>query len=238
MQEEIWKNTNYDYIEVSNFGNVRTKEIMRPFRFFDRHHKTFRVVERKIKSHIMKVQENNKGYFFVCMKEFGKRKNLLIHRLVAEAFIPNPENKPEVNHIDGNPHNNRVDNLEWVTSSENRKHAYWKLGRTCFFHRAKYFASLLFILLLGGCAKTAPETATDAALAQVGAVEQAIKKECPAAKIDEQMNALRATVQSQLATCESQISVERSEKRTWQVVAGGLLLVIVAYFLGKSRKVI
>ena len=101
---------------------------------------------------------------------------------------------------------------------------------------------LLFILgctlLMCGCAKTPQEIATGAVLGQVGAVEQAIKKECPTAKIDEQINALRATVQSQLATCESQISVERSEKRTWQVVAGGLLLVIVAYFLGKSRKVI
>lgn len=101
---------------------------------------------------------------------------------------------------------------------------------------------LLFILgctlLMCGCAKTAPEVATDAVLGQVGAVEQAIKKECPTAKIDEQINALRATVQSQLATCESQISVEQSKKRTWQVVASGLLLVMVAYFLGKSRKVI
>lgn len=138
MQEE-WRQTSWDYIEVSNLGNVRTKDIQRQFSFYDRHHKTFKMTMRLIKSHIMKIQENNKGYFFVCMKEFGKRKNLLIHRLVAEAFIPNPENKPEVNHIDGNPHNNRVSNLEWVTSSENRKHAYWVLERPCFGKKHSYW---------------------------------------------------------------------------------------------------
>ena len=59
------------------------------------------------------------GYINVLLTKDGKRKQKYIHRLVAQAFIPNPENKPEVNHIDHNPQNNHVDNLEWVTKNEN-----------------------------------------------------------------------------------------------------------------------
>jgi hypothetical protein len=59
----------------------------------------------------------------VMLYKHGKRKCKLIHRLVAEAYVPNLENKPDVNHIDGNTLNNSAYNLEWVTKSENMQHA-------------------------------------------------------------------------------------------------------------------
>ena len=64
------------------------------------------------------------GYLYVVLCTGGKRKNHLVHRLVAQAFIPNPGNKLEVNHIDGCKTNNHVSNLEWVTRKENVTHAF------------------------------------------------------------------------------------------------------------------
>lgn len=66
----------------------------------------------------------NSGYVSVQFKIDGKNINRTVHRLVAEAFISNPENKTEVNHKDGNKQNNCVHNLEWLTPSENKYHAF------------------------------------------------------------------------------------------------------------------
>jgi hypothetical protein len=66
-----------------------------------------------IKTHV------NRGYEYFHPCKNGKHRNMKVHRAVAEAFIPNPDNKPDVNHKDENPLNNRVDNLEWATKKEN-----------------------------------------------------------------------------------------------------------------------
>ena len=77
------------------------------------------IIINKISNHIIKPQKNSKGYLRVIL---GKKK-YFIHRLVAGKYIPNPNNFPQVNHIDGNKLNNNVNNLEWCTNYQNRQHA-------------------------------------------------------------------------------------------------------------------
>jgi hypothetical protein len=86
-----------------------------------------RSIRRTTPEKILKLQFNTKGYQMVTLYNETGRKQHAIQRLVAKAFIPNPENKPQVNHIDGDKTNNSVDNLEWSTSKENLDHAV-KLG--------------------------------------------------------------------------------------------------------------
>lgn len=67
---------------------------------------------------------NGGGYVYVDLWVEGKPQSWLLHRLIATCFVPNPDNKPQVNHIDGDRQNNSAGNLEWVTCSENQLHAY------------------------------------------------------------------------------------------------------------------
>lgn len=76
-----------------------------------------------MKPHLKKPYLGKRGYMVTDLSKKQFRKNLKVHRIVAKAFIPNPLNLPQVNHIDGNKLNNKVSNLEWVTSKQNVEHA-------------------------------------------------------------------------------------------------------------------
>ena len=79
---------------------------------------------RNVKTQKVLSPRNSTSYSMLALFNNGKRKDLKVHRLVAKSFLPNPQNKPQVNHKDGNKLNNHFENLEWCTNSENQKHAY------------------------------------------------------------------------------------------------------------------
>lgn len=96
---EVWKVINgFEAYKVSNYGRVYSTKTLR----------------------LLKPLKHTRGYLQV---QLGRKNKLLVHRLVAEAFLPNDSNKPFINHIDGNKANNCVSNLEWVTQYENMQHA-------------------------------------------------------------------------------------------------------------------
>lgn len=114
---ETWKTIlgNEGY-EVSDLGNVRAKKRQVVY-------KDGRV--GNFPERLMNPMLTKKGYHKVHLssnKKEGYRTSKLVHRLVAEMFIPNPLEKPQVNHKDGNKLNNRIDNLEWATNQENHEH--------------------------------------------------------------------------------------------------------------------
>ncbi len=116
ITDEIWMPVNgFESIyEVSSLGRVKSLKRQVKASFF----KNGIIEERILK------QANSTPYPMVGLSKQGITSRFCVHALVAKAFIPNPENKKTVNHIDGNKLNNRVDNLEWSTYQENIVHAF------------------------------------------------------------------------------------------------------------------
>lgn len=112
---EVWKPiAGYEGLyEVSNTGRVRK------LRFINNRANKEKVFD-------IKPKNNGTGYLKVFLYKGGKARQMLVHRLVADAFLDKQDGKGFVNHKDGNKHNNNADNLEWCTRSENMKHAYMK----------------------------------------------------------------------------------------------------------------
>lgn len=105
--------------QVSNLGNVRSIDHIVVCRG-----KHGAIVHRHVKGKLLKQQLNLQGYYIVGLQPLDKSKSkeTLVSRMVAKAFIPNPDNLPCVNHKDENPKNNRVDNLEWCTQEYNNQY--------------------------------------------------------------------------------------------------------------------
>lgn len=114
MQDEIWKNTEYDGYMVSNKGRIKSK------------------------NKVLSRNDNGHGYLSVMMSIKNHHFRRYVHRLVAKAFVENPNNYPQINHKDGNKQNNNADNLEWVTQKMNNRHA-WATGLCKGFERTEEY---------------------------------------------------------------------------------------------------
>lgn len=107
MEKEIWKDViGYEgKYKISNYGRV------------------YSIERNGTKGHLLKLRISISGYVMVALTTNKKPKPLFVHKLVLQHFKPNPLNKKEGNHIDGNKLNNHIDNLEWCTRKENMQHA-------------------------------------------------------------------------------------------------------------------
>jgi hypothetical protein len=103
------------FYEIDRYGNIFGVE---------RKIKLSNGKTRKIMGRLLSHKNNGSGYFFVRLSKKGSQESLYVHRLLASTFIDNPENLKYVNHIDGDPSNNDLANLEWVSHAQNVKHGY------------------------------------------------------------------------------------------------------------------
>ena len=119
---EVWKDVlGFEGLyQISNFGNVKSLE---RYVFIPAYGGQFRHLDEIILSKMV----GSMGYYKVVLCNGSKSKQVNIHRLIAIAFIPNPNNYPQVNHMDGDKQNNSINNLEWCTSKHNIRHS-WAIG--------------------------------------------------------------------------------------------------------------
>lgn len=123
---EIWKNIeDFEGFQISNLGRIKRLE----YKKWCVPNNSFSTMKEKI----LKTSFNNsKSYERIKISLNNRTKIYSIHRLVAITFIPNPNNYPQINHIDGDKSNNKVENLEWCTNNENMKHRYEVLKKFSF----------------------------------------------------------------------------------------------------------
>lgn len=134
--EEIWKEIPgfYNY-QISNKSRVKSIARIKYKKYNGKYNGL--IVPQNYPEKILTPRINNAGYFGVHLYNDGKMKTFSIHRLVCLAFLPNPERKETINHIDGNKQNNALSNLEWATIQENLGHAKrtglstWHKGEQC-----------------------------------------------------------------------------------------------------------
>lgn len=122
---EEWKNIKcYEGLyQVSNLGRI--KSLSRTVHQYN--YMAKKDIKITFKEKIRKPRMSKDGYYIINLNKDGKMTTYRVHRLVGEQFIENKENKPYINHKDGNKLNNNVDNLEWCTAKENSIHG-WKIG--------------------------------------------------------------------------------------------------------------
>lgn len=124
LPNEVWKDIEgfEDIYKISNMGRVKALERDIQHKKGPHFNQVYHFRER-----IMTPTLRGEGYLGVSLSKNNHITAVLIHRLVAKAFIPNPNGLPEVNHIDGDKTNNSVDNLEWCSRKDNARHSYYKL---------------------------------------------------------------------------------------------------------------
>lgn len=116
MNTEIWK-------DVKGYEGLYQASFCGAIKSLKRNRKGIGGAECSVRERILSQSLDGNRYACVALSKGGKRKTMKVHRLVAIAFIENPEDKPQVNHIDGVKTNNNISNLEWATAAENSIHS-------------------------------------------------------------------------------------------------------------------